>query len=164
MARQWMRRECRWHNQYCLRRGWTAIYHDKSVRPIQVWGNSVTSRSGKHRRKPLRQVGCLGLAPAPLGERARLCPRRWRDQRPGSRIIQASVSSGSHVYVFVQGSDGSLWVHHLGATWQWSNLGSPRAGIADPVGVAIIGADAWPCVLARSNDGHLWVKRFGQDA
>jgi hypothetical protein len=66
-------------------------------------------------------------------------------------------------YVFVQGSDGHLWVHWwTGSAWRWDDQGTPPGvGISGPIGVLTVmdtpTSPQRPYVFVQGSDDHLWV-------
>lgn len=60
-------------------------------------------------------------------------------------------------YTYVIGSDGKVWSRWWnGSVWQWTNHGSPSGGVAEGVGVTVIGSGTRPFVFVKGNDGNLW--------
>jgi hypothetical protein len=85
----------------------------------------------------------------------------------GVLTVMDTPTSPQRPYVFVQGSDGNLWVNWWdGAQWNWTNLGMPSLGvtISGLVGVLTVmdtpTSPQRPCVFVRGSDGNLWVNRW----
>jgi hypothetical protein len=71
--------------------------------------------------------------------------------------------AAQHAFVFVDGSDGNLWLNWSdGTDWYWTNQGAPQAGVAVTVGVGVItvmdslasAQRPYACVIGT--DGQLW--------
>jgi hypothetical protein len=94
----------------------------------------------------------------------------WGDQGtpPGLGISQggiaiAAVEYDDRLYVFVQASDGHLWVNWWdGSSWQWADQGTPPGlTVAYDYSVAVV-ADANDNLYAfvQGSDGGLWANQW----
>src|ERR1039457_4701116 len=97
----------------------------------------------------------------------------WTNQgRPGGGNISGRVgvltvmdtpSSYQRPYVFVQGSDGNLWLNWwTGSVWNWTNQGRPGGvNITAPVGVITVmdtpSSYQRPYVFVQGSEGNLWL-------
>lgn len=72
--------------------------------------------------------------------------------------------AAQHAYVFLNGSDGNLWMNWSdGTNWYWTNQGAPQAGVTVTVGVGVItvmdslDSAQRPYAYAIGSDGQLWL-------
>ena len=99
-------------------------------------------------------------------------PRRWVGEDLGtppdvtveagvgavSAMDTPTVTTSEHVYAFVRGSDGHLWMNwtDLGA-WHWDDRGTPTPGVTVAAGVGVVTASQRPHAFVLGSDGHLWM-------
>jgi len=79
--------------------------------------------------------------------------------------LGATVVDGGRPYVFVEGSDGNVWVNWWsGSRWNWAFQGLPLgAGVAAEAGAITVDA-ARPYVFVKGSDGNLWVNWWSGSA
>ena len=83
--------------------------------------------------------------------------------RIGVITVMDSPTSPQRPYVFVQGSDGNLWVNWwTGSQWIWANQGKPTGvDITATVGVITVmdspTSPQRPYTFVQASDGNLWV-------
>jgi hypothetical protein len=81
----------------------------------------------------------------------------------GGATVRDTLQTPERIYVFVQGSDGKLWVNWWdGAQWNWTNQGKPpSAAIGGPTGTIrlldpLVNTER-PYTFVRGSDGNLWI-------
>jgi hypothetical protein len=81
----------------------------------------------------------------------------------GVVTVMDAPNASQRPYVFVQGSDGNLWLNWWdGKAFQWRNQGTPPGpGVSAAVGVVTVmdapNAAQRPYAFVRGSDGHLWL-------
>ena len=86
----------------------------------------------------------------------------------GVLTMMDTPTSAQRPYVFVQGSDGNLWVNWWnGSVWSWANQGNPpgAATVSGSVGVLTMmdtpASAQRPYAFVQGSDGNLWVNWWG---
>ena len=81
----------------------------------------------------------------------------------GVLTVMDTPTSSQRPYVFIEGSDGNLWLRFFdGANWQWDSQGTPPGvGLGGVVRVLTVmdtnKAPQRPYVFVKGTDGNLWL-------